>query len=212
MTESDESERALGRAVAIGLPVAGGASALVVGLTASFGSALLVLAATALLSTIGLVWASLRTLSGDAPLPLAVESLDRRRGVDALSQKKRQVLRALKDLENERALGKIDAADYAQIAARYREEAKSVMREMEAEVAPARERAEAIARDYLKGRGLDTPLPPPAAKAEAKVARRPEGRMTCPGCGASNEPDATFCKGCGARLNDSARERSDAKT
>lgn len=207
MTEADESERALGRAVAVGVPVLGGAGAIVVGLTASFGSAILVLAATALLSTIALFWASLRTLSGDAPLPAAVEAGARNRGVDALSERKRRVLRALKDLENERALGKIDESDYREISARYREDAKSVMREMEAEVAPARDQAERIAQDYLKAHGVAAA----PAKVRTKASKRPAGRLACAGCGASNEPDASFCKGCGARLNDEGTERSNAK-
>jgi hypothetical protein len=208
MSEADESERALGRAVAIGLPVVGGASALIVGLTKSFGSAILVLAATALLSTIGLLWASLRTLSGDAPLPSDLEATaGQRRGVDALAEKKRQVLRALKDLENERALGKIDAADYAQIAARYRNDAKDVMREMEREVAPAREEAERLAKEYLKRRSAS----PTRAKAKAPEPKRTEERRTCASCKASNEPDASFCKGCGAAMRATGTEQSDAK-
>jgi hypothetical protein len=207
MTEADESERALGRTVAIGLPVVGGASALIVGLTTSFGSAILVLAATALLSTIGLLWASLRTLSGDAPLPSDLEAtVGRPSGVDALAEKKRQVLRALKDLENERALGKLDETDFAQIAGRYRDEAKDVMREMEREVAPAREEAERLAKEYLKSRGTG----PARTKVRAQAPKRDE-RTACASCGASNEPDASFCKGCGAAMRVAGTERSDAK-
>src|SRR5579872_5932152 len=107
MTETEEAERRLGRAVALGLPLLGGAGAVVAGVTASFGSAILVLASTALLSTIALLWVSLRTLSGDAPLPTAFEDGPPRDArTDDLSERKRRVLRALKDLENERGLGK----------------------------------------------------------------------------------------------------------
>ena len=55
------------------------------------------------------------------------------RDVDALAEQKRRVLRALKDLENEHALGKIDDADYEAIAMQYRDEAKAMMREMDRE-------------------------------------------------------------------------------
>ena len=99
------------------------------------------MAAGALLGTIALLWASVRTLSGDAPLGLDLEAVGAARlGVDASSEQKRRVLRALKDLEAEHAIGKIDEADYDTLVARYRDEAKTVMREMDLQVAPLRER------------------------------------------------------------------------
>jgi hypothetical protein len=193
MTETEEAERRLGRAVALGLPLVGAAGAVVAGLTASFGSALLVLASTALLSTIALLWVSLRTLSGDAPLPTALEGAALREPrANDMDERKRRVLRALKDLENERALGKIDAADYADVAARYRAEAKDILREMEAEVAPKLGEAEKMARDYLKKVAAHAP--------EEKAPARAVSRVRCAACDASNEPDAAFCKSCGARL------------
>jgi hypothetical protein len=193
MTETEEAERRLGRAVALGLPIVGGTAAVVAGVTASFGSAILVLASTALLSTIALLWVSLRTLSGDAPLPTALEGAALRDArADDLSEQKRRVLRALKDIENERALGKIDEADYADVAARYRAEAKDILREMEAEVAPKLGEAEKMASEYLKKLGTRA--------TEAKPVAKTTSRVMCGACDASNEPDATFCKGCGARL------------
>jgi hypothetical protein len=192
--ESDDAERALGRAVSLGLPLVAVAAALVVGIIASLGSALLVLASGALLGTIALLWASMRTLSGDAPLPMDLEALAaRRHGVDDLAEQKNRVLRALKDLESEHALGKIDDADYGSFVARYRDEAKTVMRQMDLEVAPLREQAERIARDYLEEQSrLDV------ASAEGTPAL--EARPSCTSCGTSNEPDAAFCKKCGATM------------
>src|ERR1700730_7121960 len=84
--ESDEAERSLGRAGSLGLSVLCLVAAVAVGLFASLGSALLVLASGALLGTIALLWASVRTLSGDAPLPVDLEAMAaRRHGVDALA-------------------------------------------------------------------------------------------------------------------------------
>jgi hypothetical protein len=201
MTETEEAERRLGRAVAMGLPLAGGAATVVVAVTTSFGSAILVLASTALLSTIALLWASLRTLSGDAPLPAGIDETEAPRSrTDALTEKKRQVLRALKDLETERDLGKIDAADYADVAARYRAEAKDILREMEAEVAPAMQAAEKLARDYLaKHAGPMPTTVSPGSSPRASVAPA-EDRLPCGACGAANERDAAFCKMCGAKV------------
>ena len=153
--DGDDAERLLGRAVAAGLPLACVGTAIVVGLVASVGSAVLVLASGALLGAIALLWASVRTLTGDAPLPADLEALaGQNRGVDALSEHKRRVLLALKDLQSEHALGKIDDADYEEIAARYRQQAKAVMREMDLNVAPAIAEAEQLAREYLAARGL----------------------------------------------------------
>ena len=200
--EGDDAERALGRAVAIGLPVLGVVAAIVVGARTSVGPALLVLAAVALLGTISLLWASVRTLSGDAPLPADLEApAVQRAGTNALAERKRRVLRALKDLEAEHAIGKIDDADYEAVVAKYRDEAKEVMRQMDVEVSPLRGEAERIARKYLEARGLAGPAPANDAKDDAVDAG---DRLACAGCGTSNESDATFCKRCGAALTKTA--------
>jgi hypothetical protein len=201
--DADDSERSLGRAVAVTLPLAGIGSAVAVGFYASFGTALLVLAASALIGTIAFLWASVRTLSGDAPLPVGFESLARQRhaGVDSLGERKRQVLRSLKDLEGEHALGRIDDTDYSSFVTRYRAEAKAVMREMDLEGGPARAEAERVAREYLEKRGLGTEPPPGPVSSD---------RRECRTCHASNESDATFCKACGASIS-SSPEKTDAK-
>jgi hypothetical protein len=217
MTDGDDAERALGRAVALGLPAVGIVCAVAAGMLASLGSALLVLAATALLGTIALLWTSVRTLSGDAPLPVQMETATVHRA-DAMSDRKRQALRALKDLENERALGRIDDEDYRQLSATYRQQAKDVLREMESEVAPVRDEAERIARDYLKRHGVAVPAlavqaAAPALAVQAVAASRParDERVSCAKCSASNEPDAAFCKGCGAPMKAERAEGTDAK-
>jgi hypothetical protein len=192
---AEQSERALGRRVAIGLPALTAVGALAVALFASVGSALLVLAAGVLIGTIALLWASVRTLSGDAPLPEDLEALAARaHDVDALAERKNMLLRALKDMEHERAIGRVDAADYEAITADYRAQVKEIMKEMDADVAPRRARAEAIAKEFLAKKDLRTKdaEPPPPAKADGD-------RVRCATCGTSNEADAAFCKKCGAK-------------
>jgi hypothetical protein len=234
--EGEDAERALGRAVAVGLPVLSVVCAIVVGFVASVGSGLLVLASGALLGTIALLWASVRTLSGDAPLPADLEALAaQNRDVDALAEDKRRVLRALKDIESEHALGKIDDADYETIATQYRQEAKAIMREMDHNAAPGLAEAERVAREYLAKQGLG-PFPEPGAGpsghatlGETRRSRKSvsegsgagsEGdatiervRVACAECATSNEPDAAFCKKCGAAMKPagaSAVKESDA--
>ena len=202
--DNDEAERSLGRLVSRGLPVVCLAGAIVVGMVAGVGSALLIVAGGALLGTIALLWASVRTLSGDAPLSLELEALSaQRHGVDALGEQKRRVLRALKDLESEHEVGKIDDGDYATFVARYREEAKAVMRKMDLRVAPLRDEAERVARDYLAKRGLAPDVEKaekPERAAASEEAAPASGRVSCATCSTSNEPDATFCKKCGSSL------------
>ena len=72
---------------------------------------------------------------------------------------------------------------------------------MEAEVAPKLGEAENMAREFLQR--IDT-LP----SGERPVPRT-VSRVTCATCTASNEIDATFCKGCGAHLT--GEDRADAK-
>jgi ribosomal protein L40E len=216
-THDDDVERALGRTVTLALPIASLAVALAVGAVAGVGSALLVIAAGALIGAVGLFWASVRTLSGDAPLTVEFEALSRedRRGGDELDEEKGRLLRALKDLESEHEIGKINDADYQTFVARYREEAKVVMRKMDVEVAPFREQAERLAGEYLKKRGLT------ASKVERAAVRAPDAdekaaakaprteRLLCVSCGASNETDAAFCKQCGSSMR---KENGDART
>ena len=202
---SDEAERSLGRAVAIGLPALTVVAAIATGVVAGLGSGLLVLASGALLGTIALLWASVRTLSGDAPLQTGFQTAAaRRHGVDALGEEKRRVLRALKDLEAEHAVGKIDDADYEALVARYRADAKTVMREMDREIGPQRAEAERIAREYLAKRGLVEGKEPPPEEPKDEP-----DRAACAKCGTSNESDAAFCKKCGASMK-AATEKVDA--
>src|SRR5207245_988542 len=95
-----------------------------------------------------------------------------------------------------------------ELAADYREQAKDVMRDMDADIEPLRERAEQLARQHLKKRGLDgetedAPSDDDARDADAPTSA-PSGdapaRVACAECDTSNEPDAAFCKKCGASL------------
>jgi hypothetical protein len=198
----DQVERTLGRTFAFGLPIVSLGGALAVGAVANVGSALLVLAAGALLGAIGLFWASVRTLSGDAPLPLIFEASDSdRQETGTLGEEKRRLLLALKDIEGDHELGRTDDADYRALVTQYRDQAKAVMRKMDVEVAPFLEEAERLANDFLKKRSLLARGVPIAAVAGEP---KPE-RIDCGACKASNEPDAAFCKGCGAPLEKGSR-------
>ena len=191
--DTADAERRLARYAAMGIPLATVGGAIVTGFVIGLGPAILVLAAGTLLGVIALLWASLRTLSGDAPLPTDLEAIAvRSRKVDNLGEQKRRVLRALKDLELEHSVGKIDDKDYASLGDRFRQDAKALMREMDEQIDPFREEAERLAKRHLEKRGLgesdDDSAPVMAAKdspvddeEEAPVAIVPPAKPSKPG-------------------------------
>jgi len=211
-TRDEDSERSLARFFALAVPAGGVIGALIVGQVGGLGPSILVLAGAALLGTIGFFWASLRTLSGEAPLPegIAAHALFTR--IPA-PERKRETLRALKDLDFEHSIGKIDDADYIELEARYRNTAKAIMREMDEGLAPRRAQAEKLVETYLSKRGFSrTPDEPDdaadrptateetLASAATPPAKTESPRVSCPKCNVSNEPDAAFCKKCGTPL------------
>lgn len=115
-------------------------------------AAILVLAGGALLGVIVVFWSSLRTLLGETPLT----------GADAYAigappaeeERKRAVLRALKDLEFERSVGKISEEDYELLVTKYREEGKRLLRAIDEGAGPERERAAAFVAERLRDEGL----------------------------------------------------------
>lgn len=215
MTEKAESpekpaldEAKLGRALLLGIPSVAIVGAAVVGILFNAATAILVLIGAALLGVIALLWGSIRILSGDAPLPPELEALEGvTRGVDALAARKKMLVRAIKDLENERDLGKLETADFDQISENYRDQLKIVLKQMDETLAPHRERAEQIAREHLQKAGLaekpyrgEPPVEPAAEERTSEKQTAKSERKVCPKCDASNEPDAKFCKECATSL------------
>ncbi len=145
---------------------------LVVGLAAiaaavrGLPDAVLVLACGMLLLVISLLWNSLQGLTGESPI-----SLDEALGLGAPSaeeEQKRAVLRALKDLEYEHSVGKISEEDYASLTARYRAEAKALLRSLDQNLAPNRERAEKMLEERLASADLDNKAQPRRADGKKK--------------------------------------------
>jgi len=185
-------EAKIGRMLSWGIPAATLAVAAVVGIAFSFATALLVCVGGALVGVIAILWSSLRVLSGDAPLPPELEELDRSaHNVDALAGRKKMLIRAIKDLENERDLGKLDDTDFEQLSSTYRAELKELLKRIDATLEPHRAKAEEVARAHLEKK-----------PTEEKKTEEPEtpSRTVCPKCKASNEPDAKFCKECATAL------------
>lgn len=87
------------------------------------------------------IWQSARLLRVDAA---AFDAHDESASRDALREEKDALLRALRDLEMDRDVGKLSARDFERLNQRYRARARGVLRLLDAEVAPHRERARAL--------------------------------------------------------------------
>jgi hypothetical protein len=150
-------------------PLAVVAAAVLFGNIFGLGLGLLIIGGGVLFGSIWLIWSSLQGLGSDAPITLE-EALSLG-APSAEEEQKRAVLRALKDLEYERAVGKISDEDYASLAEHYRTEAKRLLRAVDRDSGPGRERAERLLAERLaaaKGKAKGkSPAALERAKAEA---------------------------------------------
>jgi hypothetical protein len=125
----------------------------------------LVAAAGVLIGVITLMWSSVQSLTGGTSLGFE-EAL----GMGAPSkveEQKRAVLRALKDLDFERGVGKISPEDYAELSAKYRAEAKRLMQSLDEALEPARQRVEQQLKQRLERAGME-PEPEPEPEPTSK--------------------------------------------
>jgi hypothetical protein len=122
--------------------------ALPLGVILGRGPFFLALAAFAVLGAIWVFWKSLQSLTGEAPLTLE-EALGLA-APNAEEERKLSVLRALKDLEYERSVGKIDEHDFQELSQKYRAEAKHLLQLVDETMAQARQKALAELEERLK--------------------------------------------------------------
>jgi hypothetical protein len=106
------------------------------GVTFGRGPFFLGLAAAALTGAIWVLWKSIQNLTGEAELTLE-EALSLG-APNAEEERKVAVLRALKDLEYERTVGKIDDQDFLELSAKYRAEARVLLQLVDDKLEPAR--------------------------------------------------------------------------
>jgi hypothetical protein len=148
------------------------------GLTYGPPGVVLVLVGGALALVIAAFWTSVRMLIGEARLS----------GADAYAigtqhteeEQKRAVLRALKDLEFERSVGKISEDDYRQLVARYRWEAKRLLQVIDEKSKAQRQRAEAVVEAHLAAAGLHNPAASAASAESPSFTRLDEGASPPP--------------------------------
>ena len=103
----------------------------------------------------------------------------------ALEREKMLALRSIKELEFDRAMGKLSESDWREMSGRLRARAARLMRQLDA----GSGYRDQIERDLAKRLG-----------DAAVVVPMPDGARVCAGCSTVNDADARFCKGCGHQL------------
>jgi hypothetical protein len=110
-----------------------------------------------------------------------------------LEREKMLVLRSIKELEFDRAMGKLSDKDFDEMSAKLRARAMALMRQLD---------AGGGYRELIE-RELHARISSPAARPTREKRTRPEPLPTpraCE-CGAENDVDAAFCKRCGLKLS-----------
>jgi hypothetical protein len=141
-----------------------------------------------------------------APLVAPHTDLDRqplseRARID-LEREKALTLRSIKELEFDRAMGKVSPQDFDEMAGRLRARAMGIMKQLDAgasayraliekELAVRIGKTPAFAAGY--GGGAE------ASRGRGQVGRAAAQPDVCV-CGTTNDPDARFCKNCGAKV------------
>jgi hypothetical protein len=116
------------------------------------------------------------------------------RARQVLEREKLLTLRALKDLEFDRSMGRMSQADFDEMTARLRARAVALIKQLDEDGSGYRSLIEReLAARLASQKGA------PAAPAIEPVEEPTLLPGVCP-CGTANDPDAIFCKRCGARL------------
>ena len=110
----------------------------------------------------------------------------------ALEREKLLTLRSIKELEFDRAMGKLSDADWQEMSSRLRARAAGLMKQLDAGAGYR----EQIERDLAKRMAG-----PPDQLHGADLSSPPSVGNFCTDCGTKNEGDAKFCKNCGHKLS-----------
>ena len=116
-----------------------------------------------------------------------------------LEREKALTLRSIKELEFDRAMGKVSAQDFEDMAARLRARALGIMRQLDEGSHAYRA---LIEKELARRVPPDRTRPAHSGSAEAPRANVEDGTHEAPvcACGTRNDADARFCKNCGAKL------------
>jgi hypothetical protein len=111
----------------------------------------------------------------------------------ALEREKHLTLRAIKELEFDRAMGKLSEPDFQEMSSRLRHRAAGLIRQLDAG-SGYREQIERDVAARLKGSRYDS------GSAGSRPEREAFAERLCASCSTANDADAKFCKSCGVKL------------
>jgi hypothetical protein len=122
----------------------------------------------------------------------------------ALEREKLLTLRSIKELEFDRAMGRLSDEDWNEMSGRLRSRVARLMRQLDAGAGYR----DQIEKDLAKRIEGDARLKPSRSEEGDGVARRPGAQRSatalaervCPSCETANDADAKFCKNCGSAL------------
>lgn len=135
----------------------------------------------------------------------------------ALEREKNLLLRSIKELEFDHAMGKVAEGDYEDMVARLRSRAVRILQQLDNTSSGYRDIIERELAKRLVKAGSSTKVEPyvdvePHTNVEPYAGRiEPDSdsestvgldfsRATCGSCGTANDTDARFCKSCGTKL------------
>lgn len=110
----------------------------------------------------------------------------------AVEREKILVLRSLKELEFDRAMGKVSDGDFEEMDRRLRVLAIRLMKQLDVDAVDYMSLIERELQGRLGARAESSAAPAPAPA--------PADRGVCGNCRIENDEDARFCKGCGKPL------------
>ena len=115
----------------------------------------------------------------------------------AVEREKTLVLRSIKELEFDRAMGKVSEKDFAEMSARLRMRAAGLIRQLDAGAVYREEIENEIARRVK-------PSHSESSRVASKQTTPRAASGACAACATANDADARFCKHCGASLGRTA--------
>jgi hypothetical protein len=119
-----------------------------------------------------------------------------------LEHEKTLVLRSIKELEFDKAMGKLSDRDFEEMSARLRTRAISLMKQLDDEgTGGYRELIERELKARVGAPARAAAAAAPAAVVDPVASAAPVAVAgQCAACGTANDQDAAFCKRCGNRL------------
>ena len=114
----------------------------------------------------------------------------------AVEREKALMLRSIKELDFDRAMGKVSEPDFQEMAGRLRTRALNLMRQLDGDQSGYREVIERELRLHVSR----VAIAPAADRDEVAPPDEDAAPRRCEGCETLNDADARFCKRCGSSL------------